>query len=67
MKKLRFQSVKIAVEEVENVGVVSLVQLNGGYISSIEQSRTAERFKEDFPSECDSKPDYYLDYHSADL
>ena len=29
-----------------NVCVVSLVQLNGGYISSIEQSRTAERFKE---------------------
>ena len=48
MKKLRFQSIKSMNEKGENVCVVSLVQLNGGYIISIEQSRTAERFKEDF-------------------
>jgi hypothetical protein len=31
-------------EEVENAGVVSLDQLNEWYISTIEQSHTADRF-----------------------
>ena len=35
-------------EEVENAGVVSLDQLNGGYISTIEQSHTADRFIAEF-------------------
>jgi len=48
--------------------VVSLVQLDGGYIScSMEQSRIAERFKGNFPSGTDSKPDFHLDDHSTDF
>ena len=54
-------------EEIENAGVVSLVQLNGGYISSMEQSRIAERFMGKFPSGTDSKPDFHLDDHSVDF
>ena len=54
-------------EKGENVCVVSLVQLNGGFISSIEQSRTAERFKEDFYLKMIQSRILRFPNHSADL
>ena len=54
-------------EKGENECVVSLVQLNGGYISSIEQSRTAERFKEDFYLKMIQSRILRFPNHSAEL